>query len=228
MALIPRNVTLLASQPGPVQLVDVQGFDGSPVTLVPNVAIDLLTIAADEDLAKSRHLANLQADGLITVNSTFDTANTQATAVSAISGAILDDGTIPMAAALAMGTNKITGLAAGTATGDAARFDEVDLKALKDSTTAAATSTQVATADSAAMAALTSSQEATADGSDAATTQTLANALKASYNQAQVDIADVKAKYDAAVTLINEIKADYNVAQAEIVEMRGIIDNMNA
>ena len=80
MALVPRNVTLSASFTSNVQLVDVIGFDGSPVTLQPGEAIDLLAYAADEDLAKSAHLKNLNADGHLTVNSTFDTAATQAPA----------------------------------------------------------------------------------------------------------------------------------------------------
>jgi len=81
MALVPRNVTLLASISGSVQLNDVRSFSGRPVTLLPGVATDLLALAADEDLAKSRHLANLQADGKIIVNATFDTSTTQATDV---------------------------------------------------------------------------------------------------------------------------------------------------
>lgn len=85
MATVPRNVTLLTSVAQDVQLRDVLGFDGSPITLVRGVALDLLLVAADEDLAKSRHLANLDADGLITVNSTFDTDATQATAAGQLS-----------------------------------------------------------------------------------------------------------------------------------------------
>ena len=80
MATVPRNVTLDSSFTQNVQLVDVIGFDGSPVTLVPNVATDLLALATDEDLAKSQHLANLNADGHLTINSTFETDATQATA----------------------------------------------------------------------------------------------------------------------------------------------------
>lgn len=196
MALVPSNVTLLASFTQNVILNDVIGFDGNPITLVPNVAKDLLANAADEDLAKSAHLKNLVADGNVTVNSTFDTAATQTS--PGASGA----------------------------------------SAQKDAVTAAAASTQIVAADSAAMSALTSSQEAQTDATSPANgayTQAdqtaladLANALKVSYNQLQTDMQDTKAKYDAAVTLLNEAKADYNAAQLEIVEMRGIIDNMNA
>ena len=46
--------------------------------------------------------------------------------------------------------------------------------------------------------ALTSAQNATTNGSDAGTTQTLANALKVSYNALQVDVAAVRS---ALVTL---------------------------
>lgn len=45
--------------------------------------------------------------------------------------------------------------------------------------------------------AVTSSQNATTNGSDAGTTQTLANALKVSFNAAQVDIAAVVAGHNA-------------------------------
>lgn len=44
----------------------------------------------------------------------------------------------------------------------------------------------------AAPAALTSSQNTTPNGSDATTTQTLANALKVSYNAAQTDLAALR------------------------------------
>ena len=47
---------------------------------------------------------------------------------------------------------------------------------------------------------LTSSQNATANGSDAGTTQTLANALKVSYNALQVDVA-------ALNVLVTELRA---------------------
>jgi len=77
MALVPTNVTLSTSVLHPVQLVDVRAFDGSPITLLPGVAINLLNYATEEDLVKSHHLSNLLGDGLLTVNSSFDPATTQ-------------------------------------------------------------------------------------------------------------------------------------------------------
>lgn len=54
----------------------------------------------------------------------------------------------------------------------------------------------------AAAAALTSSQNATANGSDATTTQALANALKVSYNAAQVDIAALRTKLNELIAAL--------------------------
>lgn len=54
---------------------------------------------------------------------------------------------------------------------------------------------------------LTSTQNATTNGSDAGTTQTLANALKVSYNAAQVDIAALNTQHTAVVADLAALKA---------------------
>lgn len=77
MALIPQSITNTA--PDSITLEDVRGFGNSVITVAAGATVDLLVLATDEDLAKSSHLALLtDANGPWTINSTFNTAATQA------------------------------------------------------------------------------------------------------------------------------------------------------
>jgi hypothetical protein len=75
MSLIPQVVKNLLVNP--IQLLDVTTFDKAPIFLQPGVETDLLTLAIDEEVAKSFHIKRLETVGAIQVLSTFNTANTQ-------------------------------------------------------------------------------------------------------------------------------------------------------
>lgn len=59
-------------------------------------------------------------------------------------------------------------------------------------------------------AAVTSSQNSTAAATDLTTAEALANALKTSYNAAQVDIVALRASVAALVVLVNDLRTQHN------------------
>lgn len=73
---------------------------------------------------------------------------------------------------------------------------------------------------SSAPAAVTSSQNSTTNGSDAGTTQTLANALKVSYNAAQVDIAALRTTLAAVQADVVALRATLLATQADTATIR--------
>lgn len=83
MALVPRTITNALSNP--IEILDFVSFAKLPIFLQPGVAVDLLSLASDEDIAKSQHLLHLQSIGAITVSASFDSAETQASNLSAAS-----------------------------------------------------------------------------------------------------------------------------------------------
>ncbi len=103
-------------------------------------------------------------------------------------------------------------VAAFNASRKAAVFGAPAADTSTNTTTADAAVTAVA--DSAVTAVADAAVTALADGSDLATTQALANDLKAKYNASVALTNDIKAKYNAAVALANDIKAKYNLAVA--------------
>jgi hypothetical protein len=76
MEMIPQVVVNLTSEP--ITLVDVRGYDDTPIILLPNISLDLSTVALDVDLVKSYHLKHLAAIGFINVLSTFMVSQLQA------------------------------------------------------------------------------------------------------------------------------------------------------
>lgn len=87
-----------------------------------------------------------------------------------------------------------------------------DLAAINGTKAVAAPAAQTSAVD----AALTSSQNATANGSDAGTTETLANALKVSYNALQADVVALRTAYDAAQADITALYVTVNALRTAL------------
>jgi hypothetical protein len=86
-----------------------------------------------------------------------------------------------------------------------------DLAALNISVGSVAAPSAAGALTSSQAGALTSSQNATTTASDPTTTQALANALKTSYNAAQVDIAALRTAYNAAQVDIAALRTTLNL-----------------
>lgn len=78
--LIPRMVVNLLSED--IELQDVLAVNGNVIHLLPGIPVDLLSLAIDDDLAKSYHLKHLQDTGSISVTSTFDTGAVSASNIT--------------------------------------------------------------------------------------------------------------------------------------------------
>jgi len=197
---------------GIVAINDIPGANGNLGLTIQGQAEVLIF---DEDAEKSAELASLMASGLITklsgeepldagaaADGTGDAAAASAAAAvadgKAVTAQATADAALPkaggtMTGAIAMGGFGVTGLPAPVLASDAARKDEVDLKAAK--TTAAV------------------------EADALATVVVAVGPASAAYVQAEVqavaDLAnDLKAKYDAAILLINELKAKLNTMNA--------------
>ncbi len=101
------------------------------------------------------------------------------------------------------------------------------LKTAAAAVSASASAAVTATAPS-ALAAVASVQEETADGSDAATTQALANSLKAKYNAAQLEIVELRTTAGVERTELADIKARYNVMVTEMADVRAKLNALTA
>ena len=200
------------------------GGPGQPESWLPAgqqlvLAPDAEKVLFDEDLERSPGLKAAMVAGDVTKLSdeepTDGSPNADPDAAGLAANAVLKDGSVAMEADLDLDGFKVVGLAAGSATGDAARYDEVVLKAAK--------TTAVVAADVSATAAADAVVTAVAD----AAVQSVA------YVQADVqsiaDLAnDLKVHYNASVTLMNELKADLAEARALANELKSKLNTMNA
>lgn len=115
----------------------------------------------------------------------------------------------------AAGTFYKVGRTRAAAAGDNSKVEVIPCFPVKLVVVVALTSTD-AVVSGEAPAAVTSVQEATVDGNDPATTQALANSLKAKYNTLQTDFVALHEKYAAAITELEKATDDVRAIGAAL------------